>query len=145
MKVKVGKMELRDLILDGISTEELHLKYDYSNITDMSCMFYNCTSLKEIPELNTENVTDMHRMFDRCTSLKEIPELNTENVTNMSCMFYDCPSLIKIPGLNTEHVTDFRVMIRNCSSLEEVFYNENINYIESNSKIIKSKCPEHFI
>jgi len=60
-------------------------------------------------------------------------------------MFYNCTSLKEIPGLNTEHVTNFRSMIRNCSSLEEVFYNKNINYIESNSKILKSKYPERFI
>ena len=35
----------------------------------------------------------MNHMFNNCTSLKEIPQLNTSNVTNMSVMFYSCNKL----------------------------------------------------
>ena len=64
----------------------------------MSCMFFGCSSLKElnINNFNTNNVTDMNNMFYRCSSLKELNlnNFNTNNVTNMSCMFYECDKLI---------------------------------------------------
>jgi len=65
---KINKEELRDLILDGISTEELNSKYDYSDILDMSEMFKNCVSLKSVPLFDTKNVTDMSAMFENCES-----------------------------------------------------------------------------
>ena len=32
-------------------------------------------------------------MFEGCSSLKEIPLLNTSNVSDMDCMFINCSSL----------------------------------------------------
>ena len=86
---KVTKEELRDMILNG---EDIS-KVDYSEITDMSGMFYKCTNLKEIPHLDTSKVTDMSWMFYGCTNLKEIPHLDTSNVTSMSYMFDGCTNL----------------------------------------------------
>ena len=60
----------------------------------MECMFYECSSLKELnlSNFNTINVTDMGGMFIRCSSLKElnISNFNTNNVTVMSGMFSVC-------------------------------------------------------
>ena len=72
---KINKEELRDLILDGIGTEELK-NYNYSNITNMSYMFEGCSSLKSIPNLDTSNVTDMVFMFNGCTSLRDFNPMN---------------------------------------------------------------------
>ena len=40
----------------------------------MSCMFDDCSSLKEINfnKFNTDNVTNMNYMFNKCTSLQEL-------------------------------------------------------------------------
>ena len=50
----------------------------------MSCMFCECTALKEldISNFNTKNVTTMKQMFTECSSLKELnlPKSNTDNV-----------------------------------------------------------------
>ena len=66
----------------------------------MSCMFYGCSSLKELNlnNFNTNNVTDMNRMFDGCSSLKELNlnNFNTNNVTDMICMFYGCLDELKL-------------------------------------------------
>ena len=46
------------------------------NITNMSCMFYGCSSLNSLPNIsnwNTANVTNMSYMFSWCSSLKNIP------------------------------------------------------------------------
>ena len=50
----------------------------------MSCMFYNCSSLKELnlSNFNTKNVTNMSYMFGYCSSLKELnlSNFNTSKV-----------------------------------------------------------------
>ena len=114
-----NKYDLRDLILKGITSEELNAKYDYSGITDMRDLFFGCKVLHEIPMINTENVTNMFRMFSG-SSITTIPMLNTENVTNTSEMFADCMSLLTIPMLNTSKVSDMSWMFGNCISLTSV-------------------------
>ena len=47
-----------------------------TNVTDMSCMFYGCSSLTSLPDIskwNTTNVTDMRWMFNGCKSSLNIP------------------------------------------------------------------------
>ena len=143
MKVS-NKEELRDLILKGITTEELKA-FDYSHITDMSWMFGDCHSLKTIPELNTSNVYYMNSMFGNCKLLEIIPELDTSNVTDMGLMFSNCSSLTSIPDLDTSNVTDMSYMFYGCISLEHCFYDSRINYNKINSPKLKQNHPEYFI
>ena len=48
--------------------------FNTNNVTDMSLMFYKCSSLKELNlnNFNTNNVTNMRWMFSGCSSLKEL-------------------------------------------------------------------------
>ena len=91
-----------------------------NNITDMSLMFFNCSSLKnlDLSNFNTKNVTDMRSMFYNCSSLKELDlsKFNTNNVTYMSNMFDSCSSLTKLDlsQFNTDNVTDMIWMFYNC-------------------------------
>ena len=46
----------------------------------MNSMFYNCKSLKFISDIsywNTNNATDMKKLFYNCTSLLSLPNLET--------------------------------------------------------------------
>ena len=66
---------------------------DINNVTNMSEMFYNCTSLisLDLSSFNTSLVNDMSHMFRNFTSLISLPDIskwNTSNVHNMSLMFY---------------------------------------------------------
>ena len=58
------------------------------SITDMSYIFSDCSSLSSLPDIskwNTNNVTNMSYMFYECSSsLPDISKWNTNNVTNMS-------------------------------------------------------------
>ncbi len=73
-----------------------NINIDTSNVTDMSYMFYDCTSLQELKlgdKFNTSNVTNMAYMFSECESLTSLPDIskwNTSNVTNMGGMFSEC-------------------------------------------------------
>ena len=44
----------------------------------MSEIFFNCSSLKELPDIskwNTNNVKYMSKIFYNCSSLKELPDI----------------------------------------------------------------------
>ena len=107
------------------SNQNIYLLF-YNELTNMSCLFSNCTSLKEIDleSFDTSNVTDMSYMFYNCSSLKKInlSSLNTSEVINMSFMFYNCSLLksLNLLSFNTNKVTDMLSMFENCSSLDEL-------------------------
>ena len=80
----------------GTSVDDL-IKYDdTSAVTNMSYMFYSCSSLTSVPEFDTSNVTSMNFMFQFCYELTSVPEFDTSNVTNMSGLFRNCTSLKSI-------------------------------------------------
>ena len=86
----------------------------------MKSMFYGCTSLTTIPQLNTTKVTDMTTMFYNCSKLTTIPQLNTTKVTTMNSMFNGCSLLQSIPQLDTTKVTDMKNMFYNCKALQTI-------------------------
>ena len=97
--------------------------FNTSNVTNMSSMFYGCSSLTslDLSSFNTLNVTNMSSMFDGCSSLTslDLSSFNTLNVINMSSMFYICSSLtsLDLSSFNTLNVTNMSSMFYICSSL----------------------------
>ena len=96
------------------------------NITNMYAMFYGCSSLICLPDIDkwdTSNVTDMSCIFGECCSLISLPDIskwNTSKVINMHSMFYKCYSLLYLPDISnwiTTNVTDLHGMFSECSSL----------------------------
>ena len=94
-----------------------------------------------------DKVTNMSEMFYRCSSLSSLPDIskwNTNNVTNMSYMFKECSSLSSLPDIskwNTNNITDMSDMFSGCSSLSSVFdfskiyKTKSLSYLPGNSKI----------
>jgi surface protein len=84
---------------------EIKLK-NINNITNASYMFYGCSSLLLLPNIdnwNTINITNMSGMFCECSSLKSLPDIskwNTINITNMSGIFCRCSSLKSFPDIS---------------------------------------------
>ena len=135
---KENKEEI-EIILKGIDNitklnemfEDCSSLIEFSNwnpplVTNMSCMFSGCKSLKFLPDLsnwNTSAVTDMRSMFRYCSRLESLPDLSkwdTSNVNNMYEMFYDCKSLKFLPDIskwNTSKVKFIDGMFCGCSSL----------------------------
>ena len=93
-------------------------------LTNISFMFYNCSSIKEInlSSFNTNQVTNMSCMFLGCSSLENLnlSSINTKTVTDMSCMFLGCSSLVilDLSLFDTNHVINMSSMFLGCSSLE---------------------------
>ena len=115
-------------------------------------MFQRCSNLTNIDfsNLDTKNVTDMSKMFLDCTSIKiliylvwilkmlqiwvlmflgcgaltniDLSNLNTQNVTNMSDMFRLCRSLtsIDLSNFDTKNVVNMKDMLSFCNSLTNI-------------------------
>ena len=107
--------------------------FDFTNVTNMGEMFYKCTNLTTIPQMDTSNVESMYSMFGLCFSLTTIPLLNTSNVTDMSYMFSRCRSLQSIPLLNTSKVTVMSWMFSDCESLTTIPQLDTSNVTNINS------------
>ena len=112
--------------------EKITFKQFYrEDITDMSYMFYECTSLKEINfnNFNTNNVTNMNFMFSGCESLTSIDltKFNTKKVTNMIQMFSRCKSLksIDLSKFDINDETNKTYMLVSNYNLNEVKINKN--------------------
>ena len=110
--------------------------FNTSNVGNMYCMFYGCSSLTEIIGLtnfNTAKVGNMFGMFRECSNLTEIDISNfeTSNVWNMGTMFNDCSNLTTIyvgEGWNTDYETYDTTMFEDCYKLvggEGTAYNYN--------------------
>ena len=97
--------------------------FDTSNVTNMSGMFAECSSLStlDLSSFDTSNVSDMSGMFYHCTYLTELDlsDFNTSNVTNMVEMFTICSSLttLNLSSFDTSNVTNMAVMFLECSKL----------------------------
>ena len=108
----------------SILNEIENLEYlDISNVTDMSWMFYSCSSLAslDLSSFNTSNVTRMDYMFSGCSSLTtlDLSSFNTSKVTRMDYMFGHCSSLttLDLGNFNTDKVIDISSMFYDCSRL----------------------------
>ena len=100
--------------------------FDTSNVTNMSSMFFGCSSLTDIDvtKFDTSNVTNMSGMFASCSRITDIDvtKFDTSNVTNMSGMFASCSSLtdIDVTEFDTSNVTNMGGMFVSCSSLADI-------------------------
>ena len=98
------KTELKEYIeINNKELKQIEIKlYETKPITNMSYMFYECSSLQSLPDIskwNTEKVTNMYDMFYYCTSLQYLPDISkweTKNVASMSYIFCNCSSLLSI-------------------------------------------------
>ena len=94
-----------------------------ANVTDMSYMFYSCSSLTslDVTHFNTAKVKNMSCMFSSCSSLTslDVTHFNTAKVKNMCKMFSSCSSLtsLDVRNFNTANVTDMSYMFTNCTAL----------------------------
>jgi surface protein len=94
--------------------------FDTAAVTNMLNMFVSCTSLQSVPLFDTAAVANMQGMFSGCSSLQSVPLFNTAAVTNMLNMFQSCTSLQSVPLFNTAAVTNMQGMFSTCSSLQSV-------------------------
>ena len=94
-----------------------------SSHTDLSSMFYNCTSLVSVNTQgwDTSNVTTMNRMFYNCNDIVslDLSSFDTSKVTDMYWMFFSCTSLTELDLSNFEisDTTSITYLLRGCDNL----------------------------
>jgi surface protein len=92
-------------------------------ITDVTYLFYYCTSLKSVDMSNfrTKNITNMEAMFYNCIALEELnmSGWDTSKVTSMREMFSGCKRLTpKVSHFNVSNVYDFNCMFSHCGAID---------------------------
>ena len=110
---------------------------DFSDTTNISNMFYNCSALKSIDfgsNFNTDNVTDMRNMFHNCNVLEnlDLSNFNTDNVTDMSFMFNNCNLLTDMH----KYIEVFNM--NNVKNMSYMFASNNIQNIDTCNWDIKN-------
>ena len=106
-----------------------HLKTQ--NVTDMSGMFLQCSSLTglDLRSFNTQNVTHMSNMFAYCSALTslDVSSFNTEEVTQMYGLFRNCSGLtsLDLSNFNTQQVDTMTMMFRMCQDLTTIYVGNN--------------------
>ncbi len=94
---------------------------DTSKCTGMFSMFQGCSALKSVPPLDYSKATNLQSMFNGCSSLVTIPDMSTPASTALNSMFLGCVRLAAVPnGLDTSKATTVASMFQGCSSLESV-------------------------
>lgn len=126
--------------------EPLPLMHNYDNtlITNVSCCFYNCFSLINIPKGlfdNNPSIINFNACFSRCMNLSNIPEGlfdNNPNATIFSGCFTETAIRAIPEGLfdNNIHATNFDYCFMYCSTLVAIpinLFDKNINAFEFTS------------
>ena len=117
--------------VDYRTVQELPFLLDTSQATNLSYMFYGCSSLTTVPDLDTSRATNMANMFYGCSSLTTVPDLDTFQATNMIGMFRGCSSLtdgnVRCIGRHTSANTSNMILGSGLTRLP--FYDTNGNPI----------------
>jgi len=106
--------------------------WDTSSVTDMSSMFYLCSSFNQpIGSWNTSKVTNMAHMFHHASSFNQTLEnWDISNVVFMNDMFYNASSFNQpIEGWNTSKVTNMDDMFYHASSFNQPLNNWNTSQV----------------
>ena len=99
--------------------------------TTMRSAFHGCKNLRinasDTPDLS--NVTDMSRMFENCSTLNDdISGWNTSNVTNMSSMFFGAIAFNQpIGSWDVSKVTDMGGMFHSGDFEKKAAFNQPLN------------------
>ena len=132
IKVIVNDIELSEVeqtINTGFKRELIIILLEINTITDLSFMFYQCSSLVALPDISNWNMTKVKKMsymFAECTQLTFFPNIlnwNTSNVTDMKGIFYGCSSLKFLPDIskwNISMVNNLGCLFCKCSSLKSL-------------------------
>lgn len=92
-----------------------------SNVQNMNSMFAECSSLQELPSLDTTRNTNFGSMFYNCHTATKAPDsFAGASGTNFALMFIGCRNLKQLPFINTRNGQSFADFIRDCHSIETV-------------------------
>ena len=105
---------------------------DLSGVTDLSYLFYGCTKLTNIPNINNwnvSNVTDMSYMFAGVNAFNQsLNDWDVSKVQNMSHMFWDASAFNQpLNSWNTGSVTNTSSMFAGANAFNQQIGNWNVS------------------
>jgi len=109
-------------------------KWNVSNVTNMSYMFYKSLFNQNISEWNVENVISMEKMFANSQFNQDISKWKVSNVTDMEKMFKDTPFNQNISEWDLSNVEYKEDMLKGTpleKRLEEIKVNVNDEDIDN--------------
>ena len=65
--------------------------WNLDNVNDISSLFYECSKLKELPDIskwNISNVNNISSIFEGCISLKYLPDISKWDTNNLNSLLY---------------------------------------------------------
>ena len=130
----------------------------YGNASYLLNSASNLVTIEGISSWNTSHITDMSYMFVNCSSLKQIDlsEWNVSNVTNMTSMFRNCSNLTTVGDLSCWDTSKVKYlgeydgfsnrylgMFDSCTQLKYVgnISNWNISQVKTNKSYVFRNCP----
>lgn len=117
-------------------------KLDYSNLTDCTWMFYDCSNLTDISNFrNLNKITNANAIFGNCSKITsaDLTTWNGTNITNYVGLFTNCAKLVNVDlsGLVSPNGANTQTMFSRCTSLKSI--------IGNNAKIkVSSSCSSMF-
>jgi surface protein len=90
---------------------------DLTGVTNLDGLFYDCTSLTAINNINswdTSAITSMVEMFSACFVFNQALSFDTSAVESMIFMFADCQVFNQPINFNTSAVTNMDSMFKGC-------------------------------
>ena len=75
---------------------------------------------QEIVDANWDDITNAELMFENCTSLYEVPNIDTSHLTSVNSMFDNCFNLTTFNVLNLSSVEFFTNIFAGMQSIEQI-------------------------
>ena len=95
---------------------------DLTGVTNLDGLFYDCTSLTTINNINswdTSSITTMNSMFNSCTAFNQALSFNTSAVESMNSMFFNATNFNSALNLNTSAVLNMGSMFEGCTAFNQ--------------------------
>jgi surface protein len=119
--------------------------WDTSAITTMSEMFFGCTSFNQALSFDTSSVINMGSMFTNCSVFNQALSFNTSAVEFMNRMFRDATAFNQnISSWNTGAVTDMELMFRDAPAFDQNIGTWNVAKVTNFSGFMQGKTDATF-
>ena len=98
--------------------------WDVSNVTDMRCMFFHCTSFSsDLSRWDVSKVKNMSLMFSDCINFNsDLSRWDVSKVTNMFSMFYNCKKFnCDLSGWDVRNDVFVNLMFAGCDKFDKSY------------------------
>jgi surface protein len=118
--------------------------WDTSAVTTMAEMFANCSAFNQSLSFNTSAVTDMAQIFNGCSVFNQPLSFNTSVVTEMSSMFEGCSVFNQPLSFNTSSVTSMRRMFKDAPAFNQNIGTWNVENVTDFTGFMQGKTDATF-